>query len=207
MPLMNPYGYNIDWRYFNEKRDWRKGKSVSDSEHYLPNSLLPVIPRRFTPSSELAGNVTKWVLEKSEIHKPFLVVDHHEDEVRDTIFWDKNYLYAYASGERSVIKPICDLFKDTILKETGVSMQVGGRTRFLERIEDGWVINARDGSVDELLSSKNIIVGGRRTTKDAAKATFVIETQISDRVTMNQRIDAHKAIVEMTPQLWGKLHS
>lgn len=206
--MANPSGYHRDFRYFNQRRrpniGINFGKSVGDSDHLLPRQFFRMIPRRFTPNNKTADKITRWVLETSKSFKPTLLMDHHEDEFQKNLFytdWDSFYSYAY--GNPKVLKVICpELVK--ILEKSGYPMQKEGLTRFHEKIEHGFVKNSMDGSIDQLFTETEYMDHGKKRTKRAAKAAFVLETIIHHKnpQSIRERAKIHEDIIKAYPQIW-----
>lgn len=198
-PLLNPKGYCLNYRYPNEIRDFHKGASVSDSEHYLLDPKHPTKPRTPSPSSEIAAKVTKFVLDTLPSYPPILTEDHHEDESLK-----KGYVYSQASkgaDDKAAQKAI------SILKESGIPVQEHGTTRFGETILEGIVVAkdsqpVKDGSIDELLgSARKIIIEGKIVKKPVAKTSLVIETPTIN-VPLEKRIHAHSSVMKELKALW-----
>lgn len=199
MPLLNPFGYTKDWRYFNEHRDWRKGQSVSDSEHYLPDLKDPAKPRALQPASAVAGEVTKFILEKIRDYPPVLTVDHHEDEALANS-------YIYSQSFRGADDPAAKEAVSILLK-SGIPLQLEGATRFGEQVKNGVVVDekgqpVRDGSVDELFAAKKVFVDGQWMGKPSSRTSLVIETPIIN-VDLPDRVKAHANIIENYEKLWS----
>jgi hypothetical protein len=191
IPLLNPDGYRKGWRYPNEYRDWHKGQSVTDSEYLLIDRDDKA--RAESPSSEIAEKVTKYILNLVSEYPPILTLDHHEDEQLE-----KSYIYS--QGKLGASDPIAIKVVSTLL-ESGIPLQMTGKTRFDENIVDGIVENAQDGSVDELLSTEKIIVDNIVVRGPSAKTSLVIETPTIG-VSLEERINAHGNILKRVPELW-----
>ena len=183
-PLLNAKGYVKDNRYPDEYRDWYLGHSVGDSEHYL---------RGGSPSSEIAVKVTKSVLENINSYPPILTVDLHEDELLD-----RSYIYSQGSKgakDEAARKAV------SILEESGIPIKKEGSTRFPnEFIIEGIVVDengkpVKDGSIDELLSSKLIFKDKVVVKKPFASTSLVIETPTIG-VSLEKRINAHSNIIK-----------
>lgn len=198
-PLLNPKGYYRSYRYPNEIRNYHKGHSVSDSEHYLPDPKNPTHPRLPSPSSEIAGKVTKFVLETIHNYPPVLTEDHHEDESLE-----RGYVYSQGlkAGNDEVAKKVI-----SILKENGIPIQKDGFTRFGESVQEGVVVGKdgqpiKDGSIDELLGSANkIIVENKVIEKPIACTSLVIETP-TIKIPLEKRIKTHSNILKQLKDLW-----
>lgn len=205
--VANASGYHRDWRYSNAYRSRITGHSVSDSEHLLPHKLFRNKPRRSAPTSLTADAITRWVLDKSQIYEPFLVMDHHEDEInRNLLHFDWKYFYSYVYGKNPALGELCEKLRTT-LEGSGYTMQKSGLTRFLEPIKNGFVVNSHDGSVDDLLAADKYIDQGKVIYKKAAEAVFVVETVIHHSVPtpLSDRVGTHRKIIQMYEELWNKL--
>jgi len=207
--VANPLGYSKDWRYQDLRRGMNLGHSVGDSDHLLP--LIPIkplhfIPRKLEATSKEANDFTRRVLEICQIYKPLLVVNHHEDEIDpDPKYPDRDVLYSYAYGSKKVLNIICPMLSE-ILKKCGYKIKKDGRTRAdHEKVKDGFVRNARDGSIDELLASGVYIKDFKVIKKNAASAVFVVETIIHNEKTQSvaQRSLIHSEIIRYYPYFWG----
>lgn len=203
-PLLNPAGYVRNWRYSNEPRNPDKGLSVGDSDHLLLDNNHPETPqpRATGPSSEAASAVTKEVLRLAKRYPPILSIDHHEDEDRRRRRKPR-YCYIYSHGiwgyEDLVGKEIT-----RILVGQGMPITESGSTKFSEEIKNGIVL-ANDGSIDELLSTKKIIVGERVTEGPGTKTVIVVETPTMsgarERMPLMTRVAAHREIIKAYPRL------
>lgn len=198
-PLLNPKGYSLNYRYPNEIRDFHKGHSVSDCEHYLLDIEDPTKPRALFPGSEIAAKVTKFVLDTIYDYPPLLTEDHHEDETLE-----RGYIYSQAF--RGSDDPAAQKAVD-ILRNSGIPIQEQGTTRFGEKILDGIVVGedgrpVKDGSIDELLGgASKIIVDGKIIEKPVAKTSLVIETPTIN-VPLEKRIKAHSNVIKGLKTLW-----
>lgn len=209
--LPNPSGYHRDWRYFNQRRrpnfGHNFGKSVGDADHLLPKKLLPFLPKKFKPTNQYAEAIMKWILEKGREYEPFLSMDHHEDEFQKNIFFaDWHSFYSYAYGDSKVLEIVCPMLVK-VMERSGYSMQKQGRTRFFEKIENGFVKNSSDGSIDEFFTSDVYFDHGKRLPKKAAKAAFVLETIIHHKhpQPISERAKVHMDIIRAYPELWESL--
>jgi len=206
--IANPLGYSKDWRYPDLRRGMNLGHSIGDSDHLLP--LLPInflrfIPRKLKATSKESDDFTKWVLKMGQIYKPLLVVNHHEDEIDpDPKYPDRDVIYSYAYGTERILDIICPMLSE-ILKKCGYKIKKDGKTRSgNETVKDGFVRNARDGSIDELLASGEYIRNFKIIEKHAASAIFVVETIIHNEKPQSiaQRASIHKEIIGYYPYLW-----
>lgn len=199
MPLLNPVGYLKNDRYPNEHRDWQKGHSVSDSEHYLTSLTNPNIARAAIPSSDIALQVTKCILGLMEEYPPLLTLDLHEDEALE-----RSYIYSQGpkGAKDKVAKRVI-----SILKESGIPLQRQGVTRFGELVKDGVVVDenglpVKDGSIDELLGTADrIIVDGKVVEKPVSKTSLVIETPTIN-IPLKKRVFAQSNILKSLKELW-----
>jgi hypothetical protein len=183
-PLLNAKGYVRDDRYPDEHRDWHLGHSVSDSEHYLHGG---------SPGSEIAAKVTRSVLENLNDYPPTLTVDLHEDELLDQS-------YVYSQGPKGA-KDEAARKAVSIFEESSIPIKKEGLTRFPnEFITEGVVADengkpVKDGSIDELLSSKLIFKDKEMVKKPFASTSLVIETPTIG-VPLEKRIKAHSNIIK-----------
>ena len=194
LPLLNPLGYYKDYRYYNEQRDENLGLSVTDAEFKLPDTLVPTKHRAEMASNLHAQKILNWVEVAVKSYPPLISVDHHEDEIKinDTSSIDSGFTYSYANGEIKLIKPMCALISDS-LTANGFPVQKSGKTRFGEEIVNGFVLNKKDGSIDEYLSYAG------------AKATFVIETtrDNTSNTPLHRRVEIQREVIRLYPQLWN----
>jgi hypothetical protein len=189
LPLCNPLGYLRDWRYINQRK-WDKnseGQSVGDSEHYLSGVKDKNIPRRESPICNEAGLLTKYVVETSKKYAPLMSFDFHEDDLIS-----KGYVYSQGKlGQKDKVAK--NIVK--ILLDSGVKIQTDGKTRFGENILNGVVGNEQpDGSIDELLATRRIILNNKPLYKPATKTSVVIETP-AKAMGLEERKNAHMNVL------------
>jgi hypothetical protein len=189
LPLCNPLGYTRNWRYVNQEEwsEYSEGQSVGDSEHYLKGLKDPHFPRRAGPICKEAEFLTRYVVENSRKYKPLMSFDFHEDNLLS-----KGYVYSQGKygQEDSVAKGIV-----RTLMKSGVEIQKNGETRFGEKIINGVVGNEQpDGSIDELLVTKEIIVNHNLYDKPAARTSVVIETP-AKAMSLDKRRGAHMDVL------------
>ena len=113
--------------------------------------------------------------------------DFHEDDLLD-----KGYIYSQGKlGQKdSIAKNIVK-----ILLKSGVAIQTEGKTRFGENIINGVVGNEEpDGSIDELLATRKIIVNNKPYLKPAAKTAIVLETP-TKAMELEERKKAHMNVL------------
>jgi hypothetical protein len=188
LPLCNPLGYLRNWRYLNQEK-WdinSEGKSVGDSEHYLPDLKNSGLPRRKSPSSPESEMLTGYVVKTSRKYSPIMSFDFHEDDLIS-----KGYVY---SQGRLGYKDDFAKRAVKILLGSGIPIQTKGKTRFGEKILNGVVGSEKDGSIDELLSTEKIIVNNKMVYKPAAKTSIVIETP-AKAMSLDKRKFAHLKIL------------
>ena len=185
-PLLNPSGYVRNWRYQNEYRDSKKGVSVSDSEFFLPDLKVPDKPRATKPSCRQVEKLVKYILALAEDYKPILSLDLHEDE-------DLSSSYIYSQGRLGVKDPIAGKIV-SILTSSQIPVFKGGKTRFGEKIESGVIVNINDGSLDEFMAAKKIIIDGKVQKGPGASTAIVVETPTIG-IPLKKRIMAHRAIL------------
>ncbi len=187
-PLTNPAGYIRNWRYPYLKK-YKKNKtsiSVGDSEHYLIDANNSEKPRKDKPSCKESEKITKYALKYSKKYPPVLVLDFHED-------LSQGNAYVYSQGILGTSDPVAkEIVK--ILKKRKFRICEKGTTRFGQQIVNGVVSNINDGSIDELLASKKIIVNKKIKTGPFAKSVLVIETNIV-KMPLKKRVKAHSQII------------
>jgi len=194
LPLCNPLGYVSDWRYLNIPV-WSKdleGFSVGDSEYLLPNIKNSKIARGKHPTSSEEKALTKHVLKLEKIYKPFLTIDFHEDNLVN-----KGYVYSQGKygAEDEIAKRIVK-----ILSSKGVPIKMQGLTRFGQKIFHGNVKAKHDGSIDELLSSKKVIVNGKSVRKPNTITSIVVETPAAE-MKLEKRKNAHLEVLKKLKEL------
>jgi len=195
LPLCNPSGYLQDWRYPNEYRNEKKGKSVSDSSHLLPDLKSPTKPRTKKPACPEAKALTSWVIKFSKKYEPQLVIDFHEDEdKKDEAF------YIYFLGKQGADDPVAGKIVKILINH-GFSIQMQGKTRFGEKIKNGIVANISDGSIDELLAAKKIIFKGKVVKGPSAERVVTVETSTVGTA-LEKRIKAHSEVLRSVEKFW-----
>jgi hypothetical protein len=137
-------------------------------------------------SSPEADAITAFVLRRSVDYPPLYSIDLHEDDLIDQG-------YVYSQGVLGARDPLA-LEAVGILKEKGVPLKLSGETRFGEPVVEGVIGPVIDSSIDELISSKDIVVDGRLQAGPAARTVLVFETPAA-ALTLERRIDAHAALI------------
>jgi len=188
LPLLNPQGYARNWRYLNvatysENID---GQSVGDSSHLLPSTENPEIPRASSPSSPEAGAITAFVLRLRADYPPLYSIDLHEDNLIDQG-------YVYSQGAEGASDPLA-IEAVAVLRENGVPLKMSGETRFGEPVAGGIIGPIIDGSIDEFMTSSEVLVEGHRQPGPAARTVLVFETPAA-ALPLERRIDAHAALI------------
>jgi len=194
LPLLNPHGYARNWRYLNvavysERVD---GHSVGDSSHLLPLPDAPDRPRAATASSAEADAVTRFVLRRSADYPPLCSIDLHEDNLIDQG-------YVYSQGSLGASEPLA-IEAVKVLRDSGIAIRMGGETRFGEEIVAGIIGPVVDSSIDELMSSHQIVDGGRIQPGPSARTVLVLETPAVD-TSLGHRIAAHAALLRQLTAL------
>ncbi|HKX98947.1 MAG TPA: succinylglutamate desuccinylase/aspartoacylase family protein [Steroidobacteraceae bacterium] len=188
MPLLNPHGYARNWRYLNTATysESVDGQSVGDSSHLLPSTKDPAKPRAAAASSPEAGAITAWILARQADYPALISLDLHEDNLID-----EGYVYsqgaAGAADEQAKVAV-------AVLRDQGVPIKMGGTTRFDEPIERGVIGPVTDSSVDELMSAREVLVGGERRPGPGARTVVVLETPAA-ALPLAQRVGAHAALL------------
>lgn len=188
MPLLNPQGYARNWRYLNVATYTKEieGQSVGDSSHLLPDAEKPGAARAVAPSSAEADAITRFVLTRSADYPPLYSLDHHEDNLIDEG-------YVYSQGTKGAADPLA-IEAVGVLRASGVPIKMGGRTRFDEEISGGIIGPVVDSSIDELMSSDEIVSEGRLRPGPAAGTVLVFETPAA-ALALEKRIAAHLALI------------
>jgi hypothetical protein len=203
VPLCNPKAYRNNWRYPNTpERDWRKGGySVGDAEYLLPALEDGTRPRAAAPPGPETRALTEFVLQLAKAYPPRLVLDLHEDELST----EGGYLYS--QGNHAGHDPVgAEIIR--VLQASGIPIRQSGRTRFDEPIVAGVVSRddrgqpIRDGSIDELLASREVFVAGRKVAGPAARTVIVVETPAFAGSRLDLRVAAHGAVVRQVRELW-----
>lgn len=203
IPLANPRGYRNRWRYPNtSERDWRKGGySVGDAEWLLPDLASGEKPRADKPAGPETAALTSYALSLAKDHPPLLVLDLHEDEL------SHEGGYIYSQGEDADENPVgAEIIR--LLQEAGIPIRLEGKTRFGEPLKNGVVSRdeagqpIRDGSIDELLSSKTVFLGGKKLPGPGARAVIVVETPAYAGSDLPKRVSAHAAVLRNLDALW-----
>jgi len=195
-PLLNPEGYCRNSRYPGARAGDSESSdiSVGDSEHLLPDDSGK--PRREEPTSARCDAVTGRVLELCEAYPPKLVLDFHED---DTL--DKGYLYSQGKAGKDDTSALAII---AAFKEKHFPLELNGKISDDEIIRDGIISDVKDGSIDELLASGEIVPHGIRQPGPSAPCAIVIETG-SKNVPLPQRVKVHSHIMRMAEKLWNSV--
>lgn len=188
LPLLNPHGYARNWRYLNTAvySGEVEGHSVGDSSHLLPDAGQPGQARGPQLSPE-AGAITAYLLEMAGRYPPRYSIDLHEDNLISAG-------YVYSQGVLGAADPLAtEAIK--VLREQGIAIQMSGQTRFDEDIKAGIVGPVMDSSIDELISSRQVLVEGRLQAGPAAQTVLVFETPAA-ALPLESRVAAHTALLE-----------
>jgi hypothetical protein len=194
MPLLNPLGYQRNWRYpdvaiYSERNP---GSSVGDSDHLLPDDKGK--PRRALAVSRQARSVTTRVVDLARVYPPVLALDLHEDNLL-------RQGYLYSQGATGANDPAAAAIV-AIFRKHGFAILMSGKTRFGETVRDGIVSGVKDGSIDELLSAKEILVGGSRRAGPAGRSILVLETSLMN-TPLADRQKVHETILDSLEALWA----
>jgi hypothetical protein len=196
LPLCNPQGYVRNWRYLNvpvysEDVD---GQSVGDSSHLLAADPPATGPRAAAASSPEADAITRYVLDVSKTYPPRYSIDLHEDNLID-----EGYVYSQGvDGAGDVLASEAV----SILRKNQIPIKMHGQTRFGEPIVGGIIGPVVDSSIDELMSSKKILLDGKLVDGPGADTVLVFETPAA-RLTVDQRAAAHEALIRRLSALIG----
>lgn len=203
IPLANPKAYRSNWRYPNTaERDWKLGGySVGDSEYLLPDLETGQRPRvdRIAGPETLA--LTSYLLTQTRDYPPELVLDLHEDEL------SAGGGYIYSQGKQADANPVgAEIVR--ALQSAGISLRMGGETRFGEPIVAGVISRdgnggpIRDGSIDELLAADTVFIDGVARQGPGANTVIVVETPADASVSFEQRVAGQSEVLERLPLLW-----
>ena len=167
---------------------------MGSSEHFLLNEKNQA--RKKQPVCKEAGALASFVLTASKHYPPYIVIDLHEDESkRDT--------YIYVNSELKEKDPVAEKVIK-ILRKNHVSLQKTKKTRFNEEIIDGMAINVQDGSIDELLAAKKIVIKNNIRKGPSCPHVVVVETIALD-IPLHKRIATHKQIIDSLEDMWNEI--
>ena len=189
LPLCNPHGYYKNYRYPHQKK-WAENsenRSVGDSEYYLIEMIKPVKPRSYESACPESKALINYVLNLVKKYPPSVSIDLHEDSLID-----KGYIYCSGTDYDLMEKVSPHILN--VLRKNGIPIQTSGRTRFGEPIVHGVVLDSIDGSIDELLSSKKIVVNNRVVPGPSARVSVVVEIP-AQSLPLSARINAHSAVI------------
>ena len=190
LPLLNPQGYARNWRYLNVPTYSKDidGQSVGDSSHLLPAAAGSAEPRAPAASSPEAAAVTAWVLARQADYPVQASIDLHEDNLI-------HEGYVYSQGAQGAEDPLARAAVG-VLREHGVPIKLSGHTRFDEPINGGIIGPVTDGSIDELMSAREIVAGGRVARGPVARTVLVLETPAA-ALPLEQRVAAQAALLRL----------
>ncbi len=193
-PLLNPAGYQRNWRY-PDAATYSKtapGASVGDSDHLLPNEKGQ--PRSAAAACRQAELLTAKVLELSRDYPPLLVVDMHEDNLlREGYIYSQGKYGAHDPAARAVVK---------IFQENRFPILMQGTTRFDETVTAGIVSDVKDGSIDELLGASTVILNGKSVKGPSGQSILVLETS-SMNARLSERKRVHAKVIQSLQSLWN----
>lgn len=186
IPLCNPQGYARNWRYLNMPvySENEEGQSVGDSSHLLRDAAGD--PRAGAASSTEADAITSYIVRLSETYPPRYSIDLHEDNLISAG-------YVYSQGELGAGDPLA-IEAVRVLQENTIPIKVDGQTRFGEEITGGIIGPVIDGSIDELMSAREIVVDNQIRQGPGARTVLVFETPAKD-VSLQKRTAAHLALI------------
>jgi succinylglutamate desuccinylase/aspartoacylase family protein len=190
MPLLNPQGYARNWRYLNVPTYSADvdGHSVGDSSHLLPSADDAAKARAPAASSQEAEAITSFILRRQADYPTVISIDLHEDSLIDEG-------YVYSQGVEGAKEELA-ITAVNVLREAGVPIKMSGKTRFDEPVERGIIGPVTDSSIDELMSSRNLVVGGAAKHGPAATTVLVLETP-AVALPLEKRIGAHAALLRL----------
>lgn len=195
LPLLNPQGYVRNWRYLNMPiySEDVAGQSVGDSSHLLPDATNPGQARALASSKE-ADAITRYIVRMSERYPPVYSIDLHEDNLIDQG-------YVYSQGVHGADDELAHQAV-AVLAANDIAIKMSGQSRFYEDIYDGIIGPVTDSSVDELMSSKTVILDGATVAGPAARTVLVFETPAAN-LSLTQRVEAHLGLIRSLEQLIG----
>lgn len=195
LPLLNPQGYARNWRYLNVPvySESIVGQSVGDSSHMLPDPNDPGQSRAPASSMEAAA-ITQYIMMTVGAYPPRYSIDLHEDNLIGEG-------YVYSQGASGAEDPLA-IEAVRILRQNNIGIRMSGQTRFGEDIVDGIIGPVTDSSIDELMSSEQIVVDGELISGPGAETVLVFETPVRN-LTLSQRVNAHSALIRRLALLIG----
>ena len=180
----------------------QRGYSVGDSEYLLPDLTdgnAPRAPKAVGPETEA---LTQFVLKMSKDYPPLLALDLHEDELS----MDGGYIYS--QGAQAEGNPVgAEIIR--VLQAAGIPLRMSGKTRFDEPIHDGIISRdeqnkpIRDGSIDELLSAREVFIAGTKQRGPSGKTVIVVETPAFAGAKLDWRIKAQGDVLKQLETLWA----
>jgi hypothetical protein len=190
MPLLNPQGYARNWRYLNVATYSAdvEGQSVGDSSHLLASAEDAGKARAPAASSREADAITGYVLRRQADYPTVTSIDLHEDNLI-------NEGYVYSQGTEGA-KDELAITAVNVLRESGVPIKMSGKTRFDEPVERGIIGPVTDGSIDELMSARSIVLSGAAKPGPGAATVLVLETPAA-ALPLARRISAHAALLRL----------
>ena len=188
IPLCNPRGYSMNWRYPYMKYLKKDGsyQSVGDAEPFLPSINDTTIPNNKKIILE-AKAICEYIIKTSKTHPPILSLDFHEDD-------SKTGAYIYSQSKLGPNDPIANEIV-SILKKAKFKFYNKNRTRFNQPIINGIVSDPHDNSLDELIASKKVFLNNKPIKGPSAKSVIVIETN-TPGVLLNKRVKTHSDILK-----------
>jgi hypothetical protein len=195
MPLLNPLGYQRNWRYPNAVAysERNPGTSVGDSDHLLPTEQGR--PRQPAPACRQADLLTARVMELARDYPPVLSLDLHEDNLL-------SQGYVYSQGARGAEDPVAEAIVELFRRHQFPILE-DGKTRFGETVRHGIVSVVKDGSIDELLSAPTVLVKGAWRPGPGGRSVLVLETS-SMNTALPDRKKAHATILASLESLWQR---
>ncbi len=190
LPLLNPQGYARNWRYLNVATysDAVDGQSVGDSSHLLPSADDPARARSPAASSPEAAAITAWILARQADYPALISLDLHEDNLI-------HEGYVYSQGARGAAEELA-ITAVGVLRDNRVPIKMDGTTRFDEPVARGIVGPVTDGSIDELMSARQVVVDGEARPGPGAEVVLVLETPAA-ALPLAQRVEAQAALLRL----------
>jgi hypothetical protein len=142
-------------------------------------------------SSPEADAITAFILRRQADYPTVISIDLHEDSLIDEG-------YVYSQGVAGAKEELA-ITAVNVLREAGVPIKMSGKTRFDEPVERGIIGPVTDSSIDELMSARNLVVGGAAKHGPAATTVLVLETPAA-ALPLEKRIAAHAALLRLLPR-------
>lgn len=190
IPLCNPLGYFRNWRYLNKatyaESPEIEAMSVGDCDHLLQDPTNRTTTRREKPANNECVALTQYLLSMMHEYPPHISIDFHGDT-----YVSQGYIYSQGKNGGDALA--AQLLNS--VESNGIPIQWEGNTRFGEEINHGIVGPQEDGSIDEFMSAKHVIVNGTIVPGPGAEQVYVLETPDAD-LPLKKRVKAYRAVID-----------